>query len=80
MTYLAGATAGAATGTGTTTLTAKLWNITQPEPLTAQLTSTDTTPSLQSPGGIGVINYLAGSVTNVPITVTYNNLLVVPKN
>ena len=69
-----------ATGTGTTTLTAKLWNITQPEPLTAQLTSTDTTPSLQSPGGIGVINYLAGSVTNVPITVTYNNLLVVPKN
>jgi PKD repeat protein len=69
-----------ATGTGTTTLTAKLWNITQPEPLTAQLTSTDTTPSLQSPGGIGLINYIASSVTNVPITVAYNNLLVVPKN
>ena len=67
-----------AVGSGTTTLTAKVWNIAGAEPTLPQLTSTDTTAVLQAPGAIGVSNYLSGSTTNAPVVVSYDNLTVLP--
>jgi PKD repeat protein len=63
------------TGTGTTTLQAKLWKDGTPEPAAWQLAVTDTTASLQNPGAIGFESYLSGSATNAPVTITLDNFL-----
>ncbi len=65
-----------ATGTGLTTLTAKIWDLSQTEPALPQLTATDSTAALQGPGGIGLDNFLSGSATNAPNNVIYDNMTV----
>ena len=62
------------TGSGTTTLNAKVWKTTATEPAAWQVTATDTTSQLQAPGGIGIWTYLSGSATNAPVTTLVDNL------
>ncbi|GAB3672559.1 hypothetical protein GCM10027589_42090 [Actinocorallia lasiicapitis] len=62
------------TGTTPTTLTAKIWPDGTPEPATWHLTTTDSTPTLQSPGGLGLRAMLSGSATNAPTTLTLDDL------
>lgn len=65
------------TGTGPTTVRAKVWELGTAEPVAWQRTTTDTTAALQGTGGIGVATYLSGSATNAPVTVAIDNLLAV---
>ena len=65
-----------ATGSAPTTLRAKVWPVGSAEPGSWQVTATDSTAALQSPGGVGVVTYLAGSTTNLPVLATFDDLLV----
>ena len=62
-------------GSGTTTLSGSVWKSTGTQPANAQITSTDTTASLQSAGGVGLRGYLSGSSTTVPVTLSFDNFL-----
>ena len=64
-------------GTGTTDLKATVWPAGSVEPATPTVVRTDTTASLQSPGGIGLAAYLTGSSTS-PVAVRFSKLTVVP--
>lgn len=63
------------TGTGPTTIRAKVWELGTTEPTTWQRSVTDSTAGLQVPGGIGLTTYLSGSATNAPLTVLIDDLL-----
>jgi large repetitive protein len=65
-----------ATGSAPTTLRAKVWPVGSAEPGSWQVTTTDSTAGLQSPGGVGVATYMAGSSTNLPVLATFDDLLV----
>ncbi|HEY8524542.1 MAG TPA: PKD domain-containing protein [Acidimicrobiales bacterium] len=65
----------AATGSGTTTLTGKLWVDGEAEPGSWQVQATDATAALQQPGAVGVHVYVSGSATNAPVVLTADNLL-----
>jgi hypothetical protein len=69
-----------ATGTSPTTLRAKVWKTSQSESGSWQLTTTDSQAQLQAPGGVGVVTYLSGSVTNVPVTFKFDDLVVTAVN
>ena len=56
-------------GTGPTTLSAKVWPSGTAEPGGWTTTTTDATAALQAPGAVGVYAYLSGSATNGPITI-----------
>jgi hypothetical protein len=77
LTYSAGDTIRirfAATGNGTTALTAKAWKVGTTEPATAQVVTSDATAALQTAGSFALISYLAGTATNAPVTVSVDNL------
>lgn len=57
------------TGTGTTQLAARIWAASAAEPTTWTIERTDTTASLQVPGGLGAVAYLSSSATTVPVRV-----------
>lgn len=63
-----------ATGTSPTTLSAKVWESTQPEPADWQLTSSDSTAGLQASGGVGVFGYVAPEVTGLPVVLRVDDL------
>ncbi len=65
------------TGTGTTTLQAKLWPAAGAEPVAWQLTTTDTTAALQTAGAVGIESYISASATNAPVTTSFDDLSVV---
>ncbi|RZU65325.1 3',5'-cyclic AMP phosphodiesterase CpdA [Microterricola gilva] len=65
------------TGTSPSTIQAKVWKTSAAEPAAWQLTATDSTASIQAAGGIGLKSYLSSSVTNVPIVVSFDDLLAV---
>jgi PKD repeat protein len=65
-----------ATGSGTTSLSAKAWELGGPEPGGWQVSTNDSTAALQSAGGVGVSTYLSGSSTNTPLFTSYDNLVV----
>jgi hypothetical protein len=65
-----------ATGTAPTTVRAKVWKSTQTQPTSWQLSTTDATDVLQKPGGVTLTVYLAGSATNQPVTVKFDDLAV----
>ncbi len=67
-----------AVGAGDTTLRAKVWASTATEPSGWQLSTTDSTASLQRPGGVALRSYLSGSATNGPMTVSFSDLTVRP--
>lgn len=59
-------------GSGTSTLNAKVWPDGAAEPAW-QLTATDTTASLQGAGAVGVATYVSGSATNGPVGISFDN-------
>ena len=67
------------TGSGTTTLSAKAW-LGATEPTAYQVSTTDTTATLQGVGSIGLQSYLSGSATNAPVISTIDNISVVSPN
>ena len=81
-TVLPGLTAGSAEelrlrvqaiGTAPTALKAKLWRAGSIEPSGWSATATDSTPSMQGPGDIGVSAYLSGAASNAPIGLTFSH-------
>ncbi|WP_143588433.1 hypothetical protein [Tersicoccus sp. Bi-70] len=66
------------TGTGTTSVQAKLWKQGQTEPTAWMVTATDTTAALQVAGQIGYDTYLSGSTTTLPVVFHLDDLVVTP--
>lgn len=62
----------------TTTLAGKVWAASSAEPATAQITGTDTQPTLQGAGAVGVQSILGSTSTSAPVAVTYDNFVVTP--
>ncbi|WP_445338045.1 PKD domain-containing protein [Clavibacter sp. CFBP 8614] len=58
------------TGTSPTTIAAKVWIAGTPEPAAWTVRATDSTASLQAPGGVGLVGYISGSATNAPQTIS----------
>lgn len=56
------------TGTSPTTLRSMIWLRGMTQPTTWQLTTTDNTSGMQSPGAVALLVYLSGSATNAPVT------------
>ncbi|MFC8193301.1 PKD domain-containing protein [Cellulomonas sp. NPDC057328] len=69
-----------ASGTAPTTLRAKAWRAGQAEPADWTVSATSSTPALQAPGHVGVSAYLAGNVTNAPVTFGFDDLRVTTAN
>ena len=65
------------TGTNPTTIRMKAWADGQPEPAAWNLTVTDSQPELQAPGSAGLEATLGSTVSNTPIQVSFDDLLVV---
>jgi hypothetical protein len=63
-----------AEGNGTTSLTAKVWRVGDPEPGSWQLAVNDSTASLQTAGSIALSHYLSASATNAPVVALVDNL------
>lgn len=61
-------------GTSPTTVRAKAWQADAAEPAGWQVSVTDSTPTLQAAGGIGLLGYLSGSASNAPIAVVVDDL------
>lgn len=61
-------------GTSPTTLRAKVWGADAPEPEEWTVSTTDTTASLQAPGGLSLRAYLSGSATNAPVQGLFDDL------
>ena len=58
-----------ATGTAPTTLSAKVWADGAPEPADWQRTLTDATDGVQTPGSVGLWNYVSGSAAAMVVRV-----------
>lgn len=67
-----------ASGAGTTALKAKVWKDGVTEPAAWNVQGNDSTAALQAAGGIGIQVYVGGTVTNMPYTVRFDDLSVVP--
>ncbi|MBN9155506.1 MAG: PKD domain-containing protein [Microbacterium sp.] len=65
---------------GVTTLKTNVWPDGTAEPSGWFLTTTDSTTGLQDAGSVGVLTYLAGTVTNGPVTVSVDDLAVIDPN
>lgn len=62
------------TGAGTTTIRAKIWKASEPEPSAWLVSVTDTTAALQVNGALGLLTFLSSSATNGPILTAFDNL------
>lgn len=60
------------TGDGGTMLKAKAWKEGTAEPADWQVSTVDTTPSLQAAGASGLLVYISGSAGNVPVTISWD--------
>ncbi len=65
-----------AVGAGSTALKAKVWKGSDAEPTAWLVSATDTEPTLQTAGSIGVISYLTSTSTSAPVSVSIDNLKV----
>jgi CSLREA domain-containing protein len=68
--------AGEVVGTNPTTIRLKAWADGQAEPSSWQFTVTDSEPSLQASGSVGLRAFLASGVTNAPVVFTFDDLSV----
>jgi len=66
------------TGTNPTNLAARVWKEGSTEPSSWQLQATDTTAALQANGSVGIWDYLSGSATNAPITMSVDDFVAGP--
>ena len=64
------------TGTAPTALSAKVWRASAAEPPAWQLNASDSTAELQMAGGAGLVGYLSGSSTNVPVVLRFDTFTV----
>ncbi|WP_082569353.1 PKD domain-containing protein [Microbacterium sp. Root180] len=64
----------AVTSGGTTALKGKVWADGTTEPTDWFVSTTDAQAELQGAGQVGILTYLSGSATNVPVTVNVDNL------
>lgn len=65
-------------GTSPTTVRAKVWLSSSTEPSAWQVTATDATAALQSPGSVGLHTYLSTSATNGPWTFRLDDFVARP--
>ncbi|MFE7845375.1 PKD domain-containing protein [Microbacterium sp. NPDC057407] len=65
------------TAGGSTALTANVWPDGTNEPSAWFLSTSDAQAELQGAGQVGVLSYLSGSTTNVPVTVSLEELVVI---
>jgi hypothetical protein len=63
-----------AVGSGTTSLSLKVWKVGSAEPGADTLSATDHTANLQAPGHFQLQEYLSGTATNAPVKVRVDNL------
>ncbi|NRD26727.1 PKD domain-containing protein [Frigoribacterium sp. VKM Ac-2836] len=63
-------------GSGTTTIRAKVWADGTTEPTAWTVSTTDTYAGLQAPGWVALGAYASGSATNAPQTVSFDDLSV----
>ena len=63
-------------GTGSTTVRAKVWKINAAEPTAWSVTSTDSTSGLQAAGSLGLYAYSGGTSNGAPVVVSVDGLLV----
>jgi hypothetical protein len=68
------------TGSGVTTVQAKVWRADSPEPAAWAVTATDATAGLQAPGGVGLVAYLSSGSTSAPVTVKLTSFTGKPTN
>jgi PKD repeat protein len=61
-------------GTTPTTIRAKIWKDGTTEPTAWRATATDSTASLQAPGGVGIFASLASNSTNAPVTMSFSGI------
>ncbi|OFI38958.1 hypothetical protein BIU82_16780 [Arthrobacter sp. SW1] len=61
-------------GVNATAVSGKVWRAGTAEPAAWQLTVNDSTDALEVPGGVGLVSYLSGSSTNVPVVLRYDGL------
>jgi len=61
-------------GASPTTLAMKVWPVGSTEPAAWTLTASDSSAGLQQAGSVGLSAYLSGTVTNAPMTVSYDDL------
>ena len=66
------------TGTSPTTVRAKVWLGSDPEPDSWTVTATDSYAGLQAQGSVGLIGYLSGSATNAPVNLAVHRLVATP--
>ncbi len=66
-------------GTSPTTLRAKVWRVGQTEPAAWLVTATDGTPVLQAPGAVGLLTYISGTSTDLPLTASFDDFWAGPK-
>ncbi len=64
------------TGTNPTTIRIRAWADGSTEPSTWLYTATNSVASLQAAGGVGLLAYVSGSITNGPVLVTFDDFLV----
>lgn len=67
-------------GESPTSLRARIWPAIDPEPVTWNVQTTDSTAALQSAGLSGITTYLSSSTTNAPVTFTFDDLVIERKN
>ncbi len=61
-------------GTGTTTIRAKVWKAGTTEPTAWQTTTTDTTAALQAAGHVGIATYTGAGLSNLPFDVVFDRV------
>jgi PKD repeat protein len=66
------------TGTSPTTLRAKVWLSSTPEPASWQVSATDSTAALQTTGSVGLHTYVSSSATNAPWPIRFDDFVVRP--
>jgi hypothetical protein len=65
-------------GTNPTTIRIRAWLDGTTEPTTWQYTATNSAAALQAAGGVGLRVYVSGSITNGPVTVSFDDFVGVP--
>jgi PKD repeat protein len=63
-------------GAGVTSVSGSVWPVGSTEPASPVISGTDSEPTLQGAGSIGIQAGLASTVTNAPVTFSFDNLTV----
>jgi hypothetical protein len=63
-------------GTGSTSVRAKVWKINAAEPTTWTVSGADSTSGLQAPGSLGLYAYSGGTSNGAPVVVSVDGLIV----